>query len=83
MTPFASERNRDDIATEIDLFNEVNKYETEQKGIQYVDITPYSRQALSDPSLIADDGLHPSGKMYASWVVLVLPKVIAIFAEMK
>ncbi len=27
-----------------------------------------TRQASSDPSLVASDDLHPSGKMYALWV---------------
>ena len=40
-------------------------------GIRYFDITPISRKGLDDPSLVADDGLHPSGKMYAQWVNLI------------
>jgi len=32
-----------------------------------VDITPGSRLASSDPALIAEDGLHPSAKMYSEW----------------
>ena len=37
-------------------------------GILYIDITPDSRLADKDPGLVANDGLHPSGKMYANWV---------------
>jgi lysophospholipase L1-like esterase len=40
-----------------------------------VDITPVSREAVSDADLIASDGLHPSGKMYAIWAEKVLPVV--------
>jgi lysophospholipase L1-like esterase len=40
-----------------------------------VDITPFSRTAVDDPDLIASDGLHPSGKMYAEWARLALPVV--------
>jgi lysophospholipase L1-like esterase len=83
VTPFASGRDREKIAKEIDQFNEINKYETEQKGVRYVDITPYSRQAITDTTLVASDDLHPSGKMYAGWVSLALPKVIAMIAENK
>jgi lysophospholipase L1-like esterase len=40
-----------------------------------VDVTPVSREAVNDESLIASDGLHPSGKMYATWAEKVLPVV--------
>ncbi len=48
----------------------------EQAGAHYVDVTAVSRQATTDPTLIADDGLHPSGKMYTAWVELALPTVL-------
>jgi lysophospholipase L1-like esterase len=38
-----------------------------------VDITEISRIATDDFSLIADDRLHPSEKMYAMWAEKVLP----------
>jgi len=83
VTPFASGQNRDKIATKINQFNEINRYETEQKGIRYVDVTPFSRKALDDTSFIASDGLHPSEKMYAGWVSLALPKVVSALGEIK
>jgi lysophospholipase L1-like esterase len=43
-----------------------------------VDVTPVSREAVNDPSLIAGDGLHPSGKMYAEWAKLALPVALQI-----
>jgi lysophospholipase L1-like esterase len=73
VTPFAAGRNRDRIAAEIDAFNAINRTETERMGAHYVDITPISRQAQTNPELTAEDGLHPSGQMYAAWVELVLP----------
>ena len=79
VTPFASSRDRSQIAKEIDAFNAVNKEETEKAGAHYIDITPISREAVNDSSLIADDGLHPSGKMYAEWAKLALPIVLEIF----
>jgi lysophospholipase L1-like esterase len=77
VTPHAEGRDRAVIADEIDRFNAVNRQETEVAGARYVDITPGSRQAASDPSLLASDGLHPSGAMYASWARLVLPEALA------
>ena len=78
VTPFAADRNADAISGEIDIFNLVNREETESASAHYVDITPISRQALSDPSLVAIDGLHPSGKMYQSWVEQAFPLVVEI-----
>ena len=78
VTPFASGRDAAQIAKDIDLFNSINCEETEKVGACYVDITPISREAINDPSLIAGDGLHPSGKMYAMWAELSLPKVLEI-----
>jgi lysophospholipase L1-like esterase len=76
VTPFAEGRDREQIARDIDVFNSVNREETLKTGANYVDITPISRQAVNDLSLIAPDGLHPSGSMYAAWVELVYPIVI-------
>ena len=66
--PFASGRDKDKIAEEIDAFNNVVKEECSYAGIKFFDITEISRRAAHDPSLIAGDGLHPSGKMYGLWV---------------
>jgi lysophospholipase L1-like esterase len=74
VTPFAEGRDRKKIGEEIDLFNKINKEETVKEGITYVDITPESRNAVTDKSLIASDGLHPSEKMYKEWVDLILPE---------
>lgn len=73
VTPFAAERDRALIGQQIDKFNAVNLEETKITGARYVDITPISRMALEDLLLIAPDGLHPSGKMYAMWAEKVLP----------
>jgi len=47
-----------------------------------VDITPYSRDAALDRELTASDGLHPSGKMYAGWVELILPVALEALEQM-
>lgn len=68
MTPFGKKSPKQNISSTIDLFNKVNKEECNKMGILYIDITPDSRLADKDPGLVANDGLHPSGKMYANWV---------------
>lgn len=76
VTPFAVDRNRNRIAKEIDAFNAVNKSISEKYEVHYLDITPGTREAAHDRSLIATDGLHPSGKEYSLWAT-ELEKVIA------
>lgn len=66
VTPFAEGRDRAKIAREIDQFNAINREEAARAGARWVDITPISRR--NDPTLVAADGLHPSGKQYAEWV---------------
>lgn len=78
VTPFAQGRDAEKIAREIDAFNQINKEESEKLGVAYVDVTPVSRQAVNDADLIAPDGLHPSGKMYAEWAKLALPVALEI-----
>ncbi len=45
------------------------------RGIAFVDIHDLSLLAASDPSLVANDGLHPSGAQYALWVDRIAPVV--------
>jgi lysophospholipase L1-like esterase len=73
VTPFAHGRDRAKIGKEIDAFNAINREEALKAGALYVDITPESRDATTDTSLVAGDGLHPSGKMYTAWAQLALP----------
>lgn len=69
-TPFGKPR-QEAISKAIDEFNEINAQLTYKYGIRYFNITDISRDGLSDPTLVAADGLHPSGKMYAYWVELI------------
>ena len=67
VTPYAAERNRQKIASEIDAFNQVNKAIADRYKVNYIDITPGTREAATDLSLLTDDELHPSGKDYERW----------------
>lgn len=70
VTPFARGRGRDAVAVarEIDRYNEIAREEAHARGVTFIDITPVSREAAEDPSLLTADGLHPSREMYARWV---------------
>lgn len=70
VTPFVqnSNRNPEQIASEIDMFNTAAKQICAHYGIPFFNITPISRTAVNDANLIAEDGLHPSAEMYRQWV---------------
>jgi lysophospholipase L1-like esterase len=51
------------------------------RGIAFVDIHDLSLRAAADRSLIADDGLHPSGAQYALWVERIAPVVASLLAR--
>lgn len=69
-TPYGKSK-QETIAKQIDEFNAINKRITEKYKITYISITEISRKGLEDPTLVAEDGLHPSGKMYSLWVELI------------
>ncbi|MFN8501857.1 MAG: GDSL-type esterase/lipase family protein [Kouleothrix sp.] len=77
VTPFAAGRDAARIAAEIDAFNAIGRAEALDAGVRYVDVTAESRRAATDPALVAGDGLHPSGAMYAAWAALALPDALA------
>ena len=81
VTPFAAGRDQQKIASEIDAFNTAARLIAEEGGVAFVDITPGSRLAASDASLVAGDGLHPSGKMYSQWVELIFPVVRSLLND--
>lgn len=45
------------------------------RGIAFVDIADIAAEAATDRSLVAADGLHPSGAQYARWVDRIAPVV--------
>jgi len=71
VTPFASDRDGNKIAKEIDAFNTENKAIASLYGVDYIDITDHSRKAGFNQELTASDTLHPSGVMYQYWAELI------------
>jgi lysophospholipase L1-like esterase len=72
-TPFVQQADKARVRKEVDLFNAINKQVTLQNNIAYIDITPSTRQAETNASLIANDGLHPSGLEYKKWAEMLAP----------
>ncbi len=57
-------------------FNVILREACEHREVRFVPETfEISQAALEDPSLVADDGLHPSGKQYSLWVDAIEPVV--------
>jgi lysophospholipase L1-like esterase len=68
VTPFGQQTGEADyIAGQIDSFNLINKQIAANYNVNYLNVTDSSRKAASDPTLIASDSLHFSGKEYAIW----------------
>jgi len=78
MTPFAKKKIMDEekIAMELDNYNAIAEKISKLRDVKFVDITQISRLAKEDASLIASDGLHPSGKMYEMWVDKIYDHVL-------
>lgn len=76
VTPFAEGRDRSNISSGIQSFNQVVREETAKKEILHIDITGVSLLAKEDGSLLTGDSLHPSGKMYGLWVEKILMKLL-------
>jgi lysophospholipase L1-like esterase len=71
----------DRMRAAIARFNTVFQLAAARRNIAFVpEIFEISQQAANDPSLVARDGLHPSGAQYALWVDAILPVVESALA---
>ncbi len=68
VTPFGKVKGQERIYREINSYNNINKIMAEKYNVMYFDITEISRKAENDTSLLAEDKLHPSKKMYKIWI---------------
>ncbi len=75
-TPEGKKLDTTKIKREIDLFNTLNKKVAKDFKCQYLDITILDREAKSNPSWIAKDGLHPSALAYKKWAEQIYPFII-------
>ena len=68
VTPFGKVKGQERIYREINSYNNINRIMAEKYNVMYFDITEISRKAEYDTSLLAEDKLHPSKKMYKMWI---------------
>lgn len=78
-TPFGS--GDVNISNEIYKYNDFAQNYCEANDIEYVFITDITREGLSNPKLVATDGLHPSELAYSKFVERILPKAKVALAD--
>ncbi|MBS4044459.1 MAG: SGNH/GDSL hydrolase family protein [Chitinophagaceae bacterium] len=71
VTPFAKERNEQQIFNEINAYNGVCELLAQKYQTHFINITDSTRKAKQDESLLAADGLHYSAKEHLVWAKLV------------
>ena len=54
-------------------FNQIIKEEAKKRHLTVVDLFPVSQEMISDPALIAADGLHPSSQEHLIWARMIFP----------
>lgn len=75
-TPFGN--GNATISSQIDTYNSFAENYCIQNNITFVNITDITREGLAQPTLVANDGLHPSDLAYARFVERILPKAKVI-----
>jgi lysophospholipase L1-like esterase len=76
VTPQGSAFGSPDQRAGIERVNQILAQACARRGVQFVaEIFEISKGAASDRSLVARDGLHPSGAQYALWVDAMVPIV--------
>ncbi len=62
--------------------NGVLRQVADEHGVAVADVHELSLQAAGDPTLVAPDGLHPSGRQYARWVAeRILPVTLDLLGS--
>lgn len=77
VTPFGRQKNPRKIERELKRYNTIARNIADKNKVTFINITPISKRAASDSTLVAGDGLHPSGRMYGKWVSKMMPAVIS------
>lgn len=67
VTPFAGERNRAKISSEIDSFNTVLRETALAAQLSFVDWTDLTRKLGKSAEAFTADGLHPGSRQYGDW----------------
>jgi lysophospholipase L1-like esterase len=77
-TPYSqsySQDLRDQISSEIDMYNNFAQNYCYENEISFVYITDITRLGLENPELVSNDNLHPSESAYTLFVERILPVI--------
>lgn len=74
-TPWGQLYGSQTISDDIENFNQRKKTIAKTYGVPYIYVTDISRNGLNEPSLVASDGLHPSGKQYKQWTQRIIENI--------
>lgn len=75
---FANDR---DVSKGITEFNNIIKAEAKKRGLLAADIFEISKQMKDNSELTSKDGLHPTGKGYASWESVIFPEAKKVLGK--
>ena len=78
ITPFASGRDRKEIANEIDAYNLVCEKSAKAQGANFINITDAYRLDGAKPDYLSGDGLHPSMLEYTKWAIKLTQQIVNI-----
>jgi lysophospholipase L1-like esterase len=78
ITPFASGRDRREIANEIDAYNLVCEKNAKAQGANFINITDAYRLDGSKPDYLSGDGLHPSKLEYTKWAIKLTQQIVNV-----
>lgn len=81
ITPFAKERNQQQIAGEINNCNSICEAAAKNHQCHFINITESQREDGDKDEYLAIDKLHPSGKEYAKWAGKVYELIISSVNE--
>ncbi len=71
----------DQVSDALDQYNAYAKKVSDSVGVRFFNITDISRNGITDPLLVASDGLHPSAKQYTAWVDLIMDNTLVGFGN--
>jgi lysophospholipase L1-like esterase len=81
VTPFAEGREKKKIADEINAFNDMAESISRLFQVQFIEITTEYKVRSVDPSFIAKDKLHPSGKEYKAWSEKIATEIVKSYTK--
>lgn len=79
-TPYAEKENRPGVTEEINAFNAENKKIALRYKVHYIPVTQSLAEIHLDPTWLASDLLHPSGKEYGQWSLLLAGEIQKLLA---